>query len=40
MTSNRAVYVSFGGLLMCLAGDQRHLQELNVGDQLYLLMRK
>ncbi len=35
-----AVYASFGGLLMCLAGDYRHLQELNVGDSCYLLIRK
>ena len=37
---NRAVYVSYGGLLMCLAGDARHVQDFNVGDNAYLLMRK
>ncbi|CAO3622385.1 unnamed protein product [Cunninghamella echinulata] len=35
-----SVYVSFGGLLMCLEGDFRHLQKITVGESLYLLMRK
>jgi DNA-directed RNA polymerases I, II, and III subunit RPABC3 len=35
-----ALYVSFGGLLMCLAGDYRQLQEFSVGQSLYLLLRK
>ncbi|EGF81655.1 hypothetical protein BATDEDRAFT_10541, partial [Batrachochytrium dendrobatidis JAM81] len=35
-----SVYASFGGLLMCLAGDFRQLQNLNVGQYIYLLMRK
>ncbi|KAI9318526.1 RNA polymerase [Dichotomocladium elegans] len=35
-----AVYVSFGGLLMCLEGDYRHLQSIVVGEHVYLLMRK
>jgi DNA-directed RNA polymerase I, II, and III subunit RPABC3 len=33
-------YCSFGGLLMCLSGDQRHLSAFNVGDSLYLYIRK
>ncbi|KAI9208818.1 RNA polymerase [Polychytrium aggregatum] len=35
-----SVYASFGGLLMQLSGDYRPLQEINVGQNLYLLMRK
>ncbi|CAM0138034.1 DNA-directed RNA polymerases I, II, and III subunit RPABC3 [Umbelopsis sp. WA50703] len=35
-----AVFVSFGGLLMCLEGDFRHLQNITVGENIYLLMRK
>ncbi|KAJ2161522.1 DNA-directed RNA polymerases I, II, and III subunit RPABC3 [Coemansia sp. RSA 552] len=35
-----SAFVSFGGLLMCLEGDIRHLQNFVVGDTLYLLMRK
>ncbi|CDH55040.1 rna polymerase i [Lichtheimia corymbifera JMRC:FSU:9682] len=35
-----AVYISFGGLLMCLDGDCRHLEPLTVGEHVYLLMRK
>ncbi|KAI8056055.1 RNA polymerase [Syncephalis plumigaleata] len=35
-----AVYVSFGGLLLCLEGDYRHLQKLMIGETVYLLMRK
>ncbi|KAI7869721.1 RNA polymerase [Spinellus fusiger] len=35
-----SVYASFGGLLMCLEGDYRHLQNITVGENLYLLMRK
>ncbi|KAI8886562.1 RNA polymerase [Backusella circina FSU 941] len=35
-----SVYVSYGGLLMCLEGDYRHLQNLTVGENIYLLMRK
>ncbi|KAF7721620.1 DNA-directed RNA polymerases I, II, and III subunit RPABC3 [Apophysomyces ossiformis] len=34
------VYVSYGGLLMSLEGDYRHLQNITVGENLYLLMRK
>lgn len=37
---HRAVYISFGGLLMCLDGDCRHLEPLTVGEHVYLLMRK
>ncbi|KAJ3043229.1 DNA-directed RNA polymerases I, II, and III subunit RPABC3 [Rhizophlyctis rosea] len=35
-----SVYASYGGLLMCLAGPARHLQNLNVGQNLYLLIKK
>jgi DNA-directed RNA polymerase I, II, and III subunit RPABC3 len=35
-----SVYCSFGGLLMCLAGDYRALQNIQVGQYLYLLLRK
>ncbi|KAI8803676.1 RNA polymerase [Cladochytrium replicatum] len=35
-----SVYVSFGGLLMCLAGDQRTLSALQTGQNIYLLIRK
>ncbi|KAI8322391.1 RNA polymerase I [Martensiomyces pterosporus] len=34
-----SAFASFGGLLMCLEGDIRHLQNLVVGDTLYLLMK-
>ena len=34
------VYVSFGGLLMLLAGDPKKLQELEVDLPVYLLMRR
>ncbi|OAQ33695.1 RNA polymerase [Linnemannia elongata AG-77] len=39
-TTNSSVYISFGGLLMCLEGDFRHLQSISLGENLYLLMRK
>ncbi|KAF9585401.1 DNA-directed RNA polymerases I, II, and III subunit RPABC3 [Lunasporangiospora selenospora] len=38
--SKVSVYISFGGLLMCLEGDFRHLQNINLSENLYLLMRK
>ncbi|KAF9362895.1 DNA-directed RNA polymerases I, II, and III subunit RPABC3 [Mortierella sp. NVP85] len=38
--SKVSVYISFGGLLMCLEGDFRHLQNISLGENLYLLMRK
>ena len=34
------VYVSFGGLLMRLKGDARHLSKLALDSRVYLLMRK
>ncbi|ORX67316.1 RNA polymerase I [Linderina pennispora] len=34
-----SAFASFGGLLMCLEGDIRHLQNLVVGDTLYLLLK-
>ncbi|KAI8059336.1 RNA polymerase [Gongronella butleri] len=38
--AKKSVYASFGGLLMCLEGDFRHLQKITVGENIYLLMRK
>ncbi|KAJ1841461.1 DNA-directed RNA polymerases I, II, and III subunit RPABC3 [Coemansia sp. RSA 2703] len=37
--SKVSAFVSFGGLLMCLEGDIRHLQNFVVGDSVYLLMK-
>ena len=34
------LYVSFGGLLMRLRGDARHLAKLSLDSRVYLLMRK
>lgn len=34
------LYVSFGGLLMRLKGDARHLSKLSLDSRVYLLMRK
>ena len=34
------VHVSFGGLLMRLKGDARHLQNLELDKRIYLLIRK
>jgi len=39
-SSKLSVHVSFGGLLMLLQGDQRHLQDLELDKKIYLLMRK
>lgn len=36
----RAVYVSYGGLLMRLEADPRLFQDITIGSNLYLLMRK
>ncbi|KAK4054794.1 DNA-directed RNA polymerases I, II, and III subunit RPABC3 [Microbotryomycetes sp. JL201] len=33
-------YASFGGLLMALSGNYRHLSNVTVGDYIYLLMRR
>lgn len=33
-------YASFGGLLMALGGAYRHLRDLSVGNNVYLLVRK
>lgn len=33
------VYASFGGLLMALTGSYRHLSNLAVGSNVYLLIR-
>lgn len=37
-TNPSAVYVSFGGLLLCLEGGYRHLSSLKQ-ENVYLLMR-
>ncbi|KAG8864299.1 DNA-directed RNA polymerases I, II, and III subunit RPABC3 [Tulasnella sp. 330] len=34
------VYASFGGLLMALAGSFRHLQNIVIGENIFLLMRR
>ncbi len=34
------VYISYGGLLMLLAGDPKKLQDLEVDSNVYLLVRK
>ncbi|KAG8893166.1 DNA-directed RNA polymerases I, II, and III subunit RPABC3 [Tulasnella sp. 403] len=34
------VYASFGGLLMALAGSFRHLQNIVIGENIYLLIRR
>jgi DNA-directed RNA polymerase I, II, and III subunit RPABC3 len=33
-------YISFGGLLMALRGSYRHLQNIVIGENIFLLMRK
>ncbi|KAI9099480.1 hypothetical protein DFS34DRAFT_617704 [Phlyctochytrium arcticum] len=38
--SKVSVYASFGGLLLCIAGDYRQVQDLDVGMNIYLLMKK
>jgi len=35
-----SIYVSFGGLLMMVRGDPRHLKDLEPEGRMYLLMRK
>ncbi|KAJ3112924.1 hypothetical protein HDU96_003992 [Phlyctochytrium bullatum] len=35
-----AVYVSFGGLLLCMKGDASQLLRISLGQELYLLIRK
>lgn len=34
------VYVSYGGLLMQLTGDPKRLEDLDIDQNIYLLMRK
>ncbi|CAG8525640.1 7875_t:CDS:2 [Ambispora gerdemannii] len=34
------VYISFGGLLMALEGDHRHITNIYVGQNCYLLMKR
>ncbi|GAA6036858.1 hypothetical protein JCM8097_006317 [Rhodosporidiobolus ruineniae] len=33
-------YISFGGLLMALTGSYRHMQQVTVGEHIYLLVRQ
>ncbi len=40
LTRSRTAYFSFGGLLMALRGSYRHLANVVVGENVYLLMRK
>lgn len=40
LTLGRTAYFSFGGLLMALKGSFRHLANVVVGENVYLLMRK
>ena len=35
-----AVYASFGGLLMRLTGEQRHLTRISIDQRMYLLVRQ
>eukprot|EP00588_Corethron_pennatum_P006541 CAMPEP_0194291348 /NCGR_PEP_ID=MMETSP0169-20130528/43210_1 /TAXON_ID=218684 /ORGANISM="Corethron pennatum, Strain L29A3" /LENGTH=141 /DNA_ID=CAMNT_0039039207 /DNA_START=172 /DNA_END=597 /DNA_ORIENTATION=- len=35
-----SVHVSFGGLLMRLTGDQRHLENIRADERLYILIKK
>ncbi|KAJ1506363.1 DNA-directed RNA polymerases I, II, and III subunit RPABC3 [Coelomomyces lativittatus] len=35
-----SVYISFGGLLLCLEGNYKHLQNFTKGEKVFLLMRK
>lgn len=35
-----AIYASFGGLLMCLRGEQRHLHLIKNDSRIYCLIRK
>ena len=35
-----SVFVSFGGLLMHLKGDETNLKNLDLDNRIYLLMRK
>ncbi|KAE8903799.1 hypothetical protein PF005_g9494 [Phytophthora fragariae] len=35
-----AIYASFGGLLMCLRGEQRHLHMIHNDTRIYCLLRK
>jgi DNA-directed RNA polymerase I, II, and III subunit RPABC3 len=39
-TAKVEVYVSFGGLLMCLKGEPSNLSRLQLDQRIYLLMRK
>ncbi|CAI7867936.1 unnamed protein product [Closterium sp. NIES-54] len=37
---NSEIYVSFGGLLMRLAGDSTNLKDFHIDQRLYILIRK
>ncbi len=34
------VYISFGGLLMSLTGEQKDLKRLEIDSRIYLLLKK
>ncbi|OLY81457.1 DNA-directed RNA polymerases I, II, and III subunit rpabc3 [Smittium mucronatum] len=38
--SKVSVFISFGGLLMCLEGESHHLQNLTVSENVYLLLKR
>lgn len=38
--SKLSLYVSFGGLLLRLEGEARHINAIKVGSNIYLLMKK
>ncbi|KAI8874049.1 RNA polymerase [Ramicandelaber brevisporus] len=38
--SQVSVYISYGGMLMNLTGEHTHLNQMSIGDNVYLLMRR
>lgn len=38
--SKLAIYISFGGLLLRLEGEPRHINSIKIGSNIYLLMKK
>lgn len=38
--SKVAVHISFGGLILGITGDPKHLSSLNIDERLYFLMKK
>jgi DNA-directed RNA polymerase I, II, and III subunit RPABC3 len=35
-----SIFVSFGGLLLSITGNQNHLQDLKIDERIYLLLKK